>query len=535
MTASADARKLKWLQDASRKFRDRQQQKRKSDAGVAAQYSNPYARRIRVYDIQHQELQQFLKTFGLHGPVLDAIHPQLEHEIRTFNLHVQFKVQVVELDALGRREAREETLRHIVQVGSESTDRDEVLAESVWSIVEFAADEVVLNDKGLSGSEVARVVEGNWLICRDGGTLHMVNLCCSQRNGYDNAYLCNWTPIPIFDWMLLLVEYSGVAAVHAFRGCNISTFCCAAAAISCDGCSEYGGGAPNNSMTCCITGSKMPLTCSAVMIRNPLSKPASSSSGRPGNGTFTSLCSSSLKFRFTNSSKYLSPIIHVFGFFSRMCRIGLRNLVGDQVYRTTSGITHDEVIIDFETAGFSFCSLQGGVLGCIRPYRGHCQDELHLGGAQKALAISPRQHLHRVVVDFAERRFLEARQNPHRVACGISDLVGRDTVATRPTFDDVDVVWSCTVHSRYAAVGRTEVNSNYQPVIFDFSAIGLVVDSIDLSGSTAIRERTIHACCSLSSVDRRTGLVDTWQYAISTGSWSPTATFGTTPTPNPLR
>ncbi|KAI7150346.1 hypothetical protein KC344_g206 [Hortaea werneckii] len=533
MTASADARKLKWLQDASRKFRDRQQQKRKSDAGVAAQYSNPYARRIRAVSIE----------VGLHGPVLDAIHPQLEHEIRTFNLHVQFKVQVVELDALGRREAREETLRHIVQVGSESTDRDEVLAESVWSIVEFAADEVVLNDKGLSGSEVARVVEGNWLICRDGGTLHMVNLCCSQRNGYDNAYLCNWTPIPIFDWMLLLVEYSGVAAVHAFRGCNISTFCCAAAAISCDGCSEYGGGAPNNSMTCCITGSKMPLTCSAVMIRNPLSKPASSSSGRPGNGTFTSLCSSSLKFRFTNSSKYLSPIIHVFGFFSRMCRIGLRNLVGDQVYRTTSGITHDEVIIDFETAGFSFCSLQGGVLGCIRPYRGHCQDELHLGGAQKALAISPRQHLHRVVVDFAERRFLEARQNPHRVACGISCSLGCSVVGVEGALVGEVPPYAISEGTLSDVIplppGQLLMMSTSSGVALYTAAtplaIGLVVDSIDLSGSTAIRERTIHACCSLSSVDRRTGLVDTWQYAISTGSWSPTATFGTTPTPNPLR
>ena len=87
-------------------------------------------------------------------------------------------------------------------------------------------------------------------------------------------------------------------------------------------------------MTSAVTGPKIALISSADMTRNPLSIPGAvsrdwchrlakyipvaSESGSPGRGTLISSCASSLKLRFTYSSKYFKAMFHVFGFFSRI-------------------------------------------------------------------------------------------------------------------------------------------------------------------------------------------------------------------------
>lgn len=104
----------------------------------------------------------------LNAPILNPIHPQLKHQIRTLNLHMQLKVQVIKLDAFGRREPGEERFRHGVEVGSQGADVGETLAVSIRRLVEVRADEVVFDDEGLPRSEVPRVVEtygrfrGDW-------------------------------------------------------------------------------------------------------------------------------------------------------------------------------------------------------------------------------------------------------------------------------------------------------------------------------------------------------------------------------------
>lgn len=77
---------------------------------------------------------------GLDTPILDPVDPQLKHQIRALDLHMQLEIQVVELDAFCRRQPREERLGHRMQISRQRADVDEILSESVGSLVVFAAD-----------------------------------------------------------------------------------------------------------------------------------------------------------------------------------------------------------------------------------------------------------------------------------------------------------------------------------------------------------------------------------------------------------
>lgn len=95
----------------------------------------------------------------LHAPILDPIHPELKHQVRALDLHMQFEIQIIELNPLCRREPREERLRHGIEIRRQCADVDEILAEGIGRGVFIAADEVVLDDERLTRPEVARVVE----------------------------------------------------------------------------------------------------------------------------------------------------------------------------------------------------------------------------------------------------------------------------------------------------------------------------------------------------------------------------------------
>jgi hypothetical protein len=94
------------------------------------------------------------------NPIPNPIDLELKHQPRTVNPHIEGKIQIVKLHALGRRQPCKQGFRHAVQVGGEGAHVDEALAVRVGRDVGVAGDEVVFDDEGLAGPEVARVVEG---------------------------------------------------------------------------------------------------------------------------------------------------------------------------------------------------------------------------------------------------------------------------------------------------------------------------------------------------------------------------------------
>lgn len=112
-----------------------------------------------------------LMKVRLHTPILDAIDPQLKVQIRTLNLHVQLKVQILKLDALGRRQAREQVLRNGAEVSGQGADGDEAVDKGTRRVVVVASDQLVFHNERLSGAEVASVVKGNGRVGRYRGAL----------------------------------------------------------------------------------------------------------------------------------------------------------------------------------------------------------------------------------------------------------------------------------------------------------------------------------------------------------------------------
>ena len=100
--------------------------------------------------------------FRLHTPIPHTIDAQLKHQSRTLYPHIEREIQIVKLDTLRCRQAREQALRHRVEVRGKCTHIDESLAEGVWCGFGIAGNEVVFDDERLAGAEVARVVEGYW-------------------------------------------------------------------------------------------------------------------------------------------------------------------------------------------------------------------------------------------------------------------------------------------------------------------------------------------------------------------------------------
>ena len=96
-------------------------------------------------------------------PILDPIHPKLKHQARTLNPHIERKIQIIKLDALRRRQPREERLGHGVEVRSERAHVDEAFSEGVRRNIHIAGNQIVFDDKRLTGPEIACVVERDGL------------------------------------------------------------------------------------------------------------------------------------------------------------------------------------------------------------------------------------------------------------------------------------------------------------------------------------------------------------------------------------
>lgn len=98
--------------------------------------------------------------FRADGPIPNPINLELKDQPRTLNPHIQRKIQVIKLHALRRREPGKEAFRHGVQIRRQRAHIDEVLLVRLRGYVGVARDEVILDDEGLAGAEVACVVEG---------------------------------------------------------------------------------------------------------------------------------------------------------------------------------------------------------------------------------------------------------------------------------------------------------------------------------------------------------------------------------------
>lgn len=96
---------------------------------------------------------------SLHNPISHTINLEFKNQSRAFNPHIEREIQVIKLDALRRRQAREQGFGNRVQVRGKCAHVDEALAERVRSRVGIASNEVVFDDERLAWPEIARVVE----------------------------------------------------------------------------------------------------------------------------------------------------------------------------------------------------------------------------------------------------------------------------------------------------------------------------------------------------------------------------------------
>ena len=100
---------------------------------------------------------------GLNASISHAIDFQLKNQPGTLYPHVQRKIQIVELNALGSRQAREQTLRHRIQIRGERANADEALAERIRRDIHVASYQVVFNNQRLARTKIPRVVERDGL------------------------------------------------------------------------------------------------------------------------------------------------------------------------------------------------------------------------------------------------------------------------------------------------------------------------------------------------------------------------------------
>lgn len=96
----------------------------------------------------------------MHPPIPDPIDAQLKHQARTLNPHIEREIQIIKLDALCRRQPREQTLGHSVQVGSKRAHVDKPLAKRIRCHFGVAGYQVVFDGERLARPEIPRVVEG---------------------------------------------------------------------------------------------------------------------------------------------------------------------------------------------------------------------------------------------------------------------------------------------------------------------------------------------------------------------------------------
>ena len=98
-----------------------------------------------------------------HAPISHSVNPQLKHQPRTLTPHIQCKIQIIKLNPLCRRQPRKQTLRHSIQIRSKCANINQAFLERIRRYVCVTGDEVVFDDQGLTGSEVACVVKGYWV------------------------------------------------------------------------------------------------------------------------------------------------------------------------------------------------------------------------------------------------------------------------------------------------------------------------------------------------------------------------------------
>jgi hypothetical protein len=96
----------------------------------------------------------------LHTPIPHAIHLEFKHQPRTRYPHIEREIQIIKLHTLGRRQSRKQALGHAIQIRSKRAHIDKALAERIGRALGVACNEVVFDDEGLAGAEVAGVVEG---------------------------------------------------------------------------------------------------------------------------------------------------------------------------------------------------------------------------------------------------------------------------------------------------------------------------------------------------------------------------------------
>lgn len=96
---------------------------------------------------------------SFHATVPNTVDLELEAETGAIDDHLEGEVEVIELNAPGRRESRKQAAGHRAQVRRQGAHVDEVARVRYWWLVCVRRDEVVRHDERLPRSEVARVVE----------------------------------------------------------------------------------------------------------------------------------------------------------------------------------------------------------------------------------------------------------------------------------------------------------------------------------------------------------------------------------------
>jgi uncharacterized membrane protein YccC len=100
---------------------------------------------------------------GLNASISHTIDFQLKNQPGAFYPHIQREIQIVELDAFGSRQAREQTLRDCIQVRGERAHVNEALAERIRRDIHVAGYQVVFDHQRLARTEIPRVVERDGL------------------------------------------------------------------------------------------------------------------------------------------------------------------------------------------------------------------------------------------------------------------------------------------------------------------------------------------------------------------------------------
>lgn len=114
---------------------------------------------------------------GVDAAVADAVDLELEAEAGAVDDHLEREVEVVELDAARRGQAREEVARHGAQVRRQRAHVHQVARVGRRRLVRLARDQVVRHHQRLARAEVARVVERDGLQRRDGFALFLLLGC----------------------------------------------------------------------------------------------------------------------------------------------------------------------------------------------------------------------------------------------------------------------------------------------------------------------------------------------------------------------